>query len=153
MPNFGVFPQTNILISQGTVTTNATTAALTLPPAQSYRMIVQVNTVTGTSPTLVVALATSFDGGTTYNSFMSTTSITATGSGQSIVFRPYLGVGDVATSGSCTLLGTTDLAAAVINNGPINPQFVKVRFVVSGTSPSYSAVTVGIIAVPQDATD
>lgn len=153
MPNFGMFPQTQILLNQGTVTTNATSAALTLPPASSYRMIVGCNTVSGTSPTLVVALATSFDGGSTYYSILSTSSLTTTGLGEQILFRPYLGIGDVATNKANTLLGTTDLAAAVINNGPINPQYIKLRFVVSGTSPSFSSVVVGIIAVPQDLAD
>ena len=153
MPNFGVFPQTTVLINQGTITTNATTAALTLPPAQSYRVIVQVNTVSGTSPTLVTSLATSFDGGSTYNEFISTSSVTTSGAGRQLLIRPYLGIGDAATEAACTLLGTADLAAAVVNNGPINPQFIKVRFVVSGTSPSFGAVTVGIIALPQDASE
>ncbi len=153
MPNFGQFPQTVVLINQGTVTTNATTAALTLPPASSYRILVTCNTVTGTSPTLVAILATSFDGGATYQEILSTTTLTTTGLGDQLLVRPYLGIGDAATRGPCSLLGTTDIVAATVNNGPINPQYVKMRFVVSGTTPSFGSVVVGVIAVPQDQSD
>ena len=153
MPNFGMLPLGNTLFSPATITTNTTTAALTLPSASSYRFIVQVNTVSGTSPTLVFILATSFDGGTTYNEILSTTSMTTTGIGQQLMVRPYLGIGDAATAAATSLLGTADIAAAIVNNGPIIPGFVKLRFVVSGTSPSYGSVTVGLIAVPQDLSD
>lgn len=150
MPNTQLFTQTLTLQASSTMTQSNTSAALTIPLAQSYRWIVQCNTVTGTSPTLVMAVATSFDGGSTYNEIFSTTSITATGSYQSVVTRPYLGYGDAATEASSTLLGTTDIAAAILGaaNGPINTQFVKLRFILTGTSPSFSNVTVGLITCP-----
>jgi hypothetical protein len=144
-----MFPQTTTLLASAAYTTSTTSAALTLLPGQSYRVIVQVNTVSGTSPTMVVALATSFDAGTTYNEILSTTTLTTSGSGDQLLIRPYLGIGDVATRASSTLLGVADIAAAVVNNGPINPQFVKLRFILGGTSPSFTA-TVGLIALPQD---
>jgi len=154
MPNFGLFPQTYAtLVAAATVTTSGTSAALTLPPASSYRIIVQVNTVSGTSPGLVVALATSADNGSTYNEIVSTSTMTTTGAGTQLLIRPYLGIGDAATSAACTLLGTADLAANVVNNGPINPQFIKFRWILSGTSPSFGAMTIQAIAVPQDLSD
>lgn len=152
MPNFGVLPQQATLIALQTLTASTTSAALTLPPCSSYRVIVQAQTVSGTSPTLVVALATSCDNGTTYNEFISTSTITTSGSGQQLLIRPYMGAGDTSTVQSSTLLGTADLAAAVVNNGPINSQYVKVRFIIGGTSPSF-AVQVQYIAVPQDLSD
>lgn len=152
MPNFGMFPQTTTLLAAATYTTSTTSSALTLPPASSYRLIVQLNTVSGTSPTMVVGLATSFDGGTTYSTVLTTSTMSTTGQGQQLLIRPYLGIGDAATNAATSLLGTADLAAAVVNNGPINPQFVKLRMVLGGTSPSFSA-TVGVIAVPQDMSD
>jgi hypothetical protein len=153
MPNFGVFPLSNIPLGLATVTTTGSSAAITIPPSSSYRFMVQVQTVSGTTPTLVVALATSFDNGTTYNEFISTTTMTTSGQGQQILMRPYLGAGDVGTTGALSTLGTADLAAAVgVINGPIDPRFIKIRWVISGTSPSF-AFQVGLIAVPQDLSD
>src|SRR5947207_15665741 len=125
MPNFGMLPLGSTLLGLATVTTNGTSAALTLPPASSYRFIVQVQTVSGTTPTLVVALATSADAGTTYNEIISTTTLSTSGAGDQLLIRPYLGIGDVATRAAVSLLGTADLAAAVVNNGPIIPGFIK----------------------------
>jgi|SRR6516165_4503793 hypothetical protein len=153
MPNFGMFPQQETLLAQTTITATGTQAlAQALPPASSYRIICQVNSVSGTSPTLVMAVCTSFDGGTTYNSVVSTSTMTTTGQGQQLLIRPYLGIGDAATNAATALVGTATLAAATVNNGPINPQNVQLQFVAGGTSPSFS-VKVGVIAVPQDLSD
>lgn len=152
MPNFGMPPQTVVLLAQQTITTNLTSAALNIPPSSSYRLIFEVQTVSGTSPTLVGILATSFDNGTNYEEVMSTSTMTTTGTGQQMLFRPYLGFGDTATTQAATLLGSADLAAALIANGPINPQFLKIRFVAGGTSPSF-AVAVKYCSVPQDLSD
>lgn len=153
MPNFGVFPQQQSIFNPGTITSSTTSGALTLPPASSYRIICQVGTVSGTSPTMVMAIATSLDNGTTYNEVVSTSTMTTTGLGQQLLIRPYLGIGDAATTASSSLLGTADLAAAVVNNGPINPQFIKVRLILGGTSPSFGSVNVFVCAVPQDLSD
>jgi hypothetical protein len=147
-----MLPFGGTLLGLATVTTSGTSANLTLPPASSYRIVFQSQTVSGTLPTLVGIIATSFDGGTTYNEILSTSTITSSGLGQQLLIRPYLGIGDAATSASCTLLGTADLAAAVVNNGPIVPQFIKVRWVISGTTPSL-AFQVQYGAVPQDLSD
>jgi len=152
MPNFGMLPFGGTLLATATQTTTGTSANLVLPPASSYRIVVQVNTVSGTTPTLVVILATSFDGGTSYNEIISTSTMTTTGSGQQLLIRPYLGIGDAATNAASTLLGVADLAAAVVNNGPIVPQFIKLRWVMSGTTPSM-AFQVQYGAVPQDLSD
>lgn len=152
MPNFGMPPLGSTLLALATQTTSGTSANLTLPPASSYRLIVQAQTVSGTTPTLVLIVATSLDGGTTYNEILSTTTITTSGAGQQLLVRPYLGIGDAATAQACTLLGTADLAAAVVNNGPIIPGFIKLRWVLSGTTPSF-AFQVQVAAVPQDLSD
>jgi len=152
MPNFGQFPQTSTLLALATVTTSSSSAALTLPPASSYRVIVQVQTVSGTSPTMYVALATSLDNGTTYNEILSTTTLNTSGVGDQLLIRPYLGLGDVAARAATSLLGTADLGANVVNNGPINPQLIKLRWVVGGTSPSF-AFQVQVLALPQDLSD
>jgi hypothetical protein len=154
MPNFGMFPQTfATILGPTTLTTSTTTANFTLPPGQSYRLICQINTVTGTSPTMVMILATSCDSGSTYNEVLSSSTMSTTGLGRQLLIRPYLGIGDAATEQSSSLLGVADIAAAVVNNGPLNPQFLKLKLLLGGTSPSYSSVTVQAIALPQDASE
>jgi len=158
MPNFGVFPQQTTLLALATVTTTGASGALTLPPASSYRIMVEVSTVSGTSPTLVVGLATSFNGGTTYDQILTTTTLTTSSQGAQLLIRPYLGIGDAATSQAMTKMASpftgtpASLAAATVNNGPINPQYVQITWVAGGTSPSF-AFQVGVLAVPQDMSD
>jgi hypothetical protein len=147
-----MLPFGGTLLGLATVTTSGTSAALTLPPASSYRLVIQSQTVSGTLPTLVAIVATSMDGGTTYNEILSSSTITSSGLGQQLLIRPYLGIGDAATSASSTLLGTADMAAAIVNNGPMIPQFIKIRWVISGTTPSI-AWQVQYAAVPQDLSD
>jgi len=139
MPNFGVLPLTSTLVGLATQTTSGTSAALELKPGSSYRFVVQVQTVSGTSPTLQVIVATSYDAGTTYNEVLSFANLTTSGQGRQMLIRPYLGLGDVATVAASALLGTADLAAGdLVNNGPFNPAFVKIRWVLTGTSPSFA---------------
>ena len=154
MPNFGVLGQGTTLLATATQTTSGTSAAIALPPASSYRFIVQVNTVSGTTPTLVLAIAATADGGTTYNEILTTTTLTTSGQGDQLLIRPYLGIGDAATRAATSLLGTADLAAAVVNNGPFlsTSGTIKLRWIISGTLPSF-AFQVQLIAVPQDLSD
>jgi hypothetical protein len=158
MPNFGMFPQQQTLLALATQTTTGASATLTLPPASSYRIMVEVQTVSGTTPTLVLGIATSFNGGATFDQILTTTTLTTSSQGAQLLVRPYLGIGDVATSQAMTFMATpftgtpAALAAATINNGPINPQSIKLTWVLSGTTPSF-AFQVGVIAVPQDLSD
>lgn len=154
MPNFGMLTQGATLLALATQTTSGTSAEIALPPASSYRFLVQVQTVSGTSPTLVLAMATTADNGTTYNEILSSTTLTTSGQGDQILVRPYLGIGDVATRAATSLLGTADLAAAVVVNGPFlgTRGTIKLRWILGGTTPSF-AFQVQIFAVPQDVSD
>lgn len=153
MPNFGMLPAQNTLVGLATQTTSGTSANLTLNMSSSYRLIVQAQTVSGTSPTLQIVLATSFDAGTTYNEILSFANLTTSGQGRQMLIRPYLGLGDVATVAVSTLLGTSDIAAGdLVNNGPINPAFIKIRWILGGTSPSF-AFQVQCLSLVQDLAD
>jgi hypothetical protein len=154
MPNFSVLPQTATLVGLATQTTSGISPVLNLSLASSYRFVVQMQTVSGTSPTLQVVVATSFDNGATYNEFLSFANLSTSGVGRQIQFRPYLGVGDQVTQGfASTLLGTADLTSGdLVVNGPINPQFIKVKWILGGTTPSI-AFQVQYCAVPQDLAD
>lgn len=150
MADLSFLPLTSTLVGLATQTTSGTSGVLTLPLCSSYRFVVQVQTVSGTSPTLQVILATSFDAGSTYNEILSFANLTASGFGRQMIFRPFLGESELSTVASSTLLGTADIAAAdVVNNGPINPALIKVRWVVLGTSPSF-AFQVQYAGVPQN---
>ena len=150
MPNLSMLPLTGTLVGLATQTASGTSGVLQIPNASSYRFVVQTNTVSGTSPTLQIILATSFDGGTTYNEFLSFANLTTTGVGRQLTWRPYLIGGDLATSAICGNLGVTDMAAGdVAINGPINPALIKVRWVLTGTTPSF-AFQVQYAAVPQN---
>ena len=154
MPNFGVLGQGTTLLALATVTTSGTSAAINLPPASSYRFVWQVQTVSGTTPTLVGIVAATADSGTTYNEVLSTSTMTTSGAGQQVMVRPYLGIGDAATQTASALLGTADLAAGIVANGPFlaTQGQIKLRWVVSGTLPSF-AFQVQLFAVPQDLSD
>lgn len=142
MANLQMFTQPYPLLAAATQTTTGNSAALTLPEADSYRLLLVAQTVSGTTPTLDVAILTSLDGGTNYVSVLQFDQMTTTGAKQ-IVFRPYLGETEVATHQTVGLLGalgTVDLAtnSALAANGPIDPRYIKVRWQLSGTSPSFN---------------
>lgn len=160
MPNQGMLPQVQTLLALATVTTNGTSANIsTLPAASSYRFFLKVKTVSGTSPTLDVFLATSYDAtagaGTDYVTFLHFAQVTTTGLGRQAAIRPYLGSGDTAQESQSAFFTLADGATgstAIVVNGPINPSALKVRWVAGGTSPSF-AFEIGVISLPQDLSD
>lgn len=158
MPSFGIInPQTLLAIS--TQTQSGTSANITVAPASSYRFFVKLKTVSGTTPTLDVFLATAYDAtaaaGTDYVTFLHFAQMTTSGLGRQMTFRPYLSAGEVAVEGQAAFFTTADAATgatAVALNGPFNNAAVKVRWVIGGTSPSF-AFEVGLISVAQDLSD
>lgn len=160
MPNFGVLVQPVTLLALATQTQSGTSSNITtLPLASAYRFFVKVKTVSGTSPTLDVFLATAYDAtaaaGTDYVTFLHFAQMTTSGLGRQMSFRPYLSAGDVALEGQSAFFSTADGASgatAVAINGPINTSAIKVRWVCAGTSPSF-AFEVGVIALSQDFSD
>lgn len=143
MPNLNLLPLRGTLVNNLTtaLTTSGTSSALSVQMADSYRWILEVNTVSGTSPTLDVFLCTSADGGTNYYPFLHFAQATTSGQGQQLLMKPYLGDSDVATTSAAALIGVADGASgstAIVQNGPINPSKIKVRSVISGTTPSFA---------------
>lgn len=155
MPNFGMFPLQGTLLTGASQTTNTTSANLTIPLASSYRFALEVTSQTsGTSPTLNVMIATSFDGGTTYDSILAFAQMTTIG-GRQMVLRPYQGSGDTASEAALNPVGTSDFAnttSGVVSNGPIDPQHIKVRYTVGGST-SVFTFAVKWLAIPQDLSD
>lgn len=159
MPNFGVLVQPVTLLALATQTATGTSANLTIVSAAAYRFFVKVKTVSGTSPTLDLFMATCYDAtaaaGTDYVTFLHFAQMTTSGLGRQMTFRPYLSSGDTATEAQAAFFATADGATgatAVAVNGPINHSAIKLRWVIGGTSPSF-AFEVGYIAVSQDFSD
>ncbi|SRR5216684_5387217 len=160
MPQFGMLVNPQTLLALATQTTTGTSANLTImAPAAAYRFFVKLKTVSGTTPTLDVFLSTSYDAtaaaGTDYVNFLHFAQMTTSGLGRQMSFRPYLSSGDVAIESQAAFFATADGATgatAIAVNGPINNSAIKVRWVLSGTSPSF-AFEIGVISVAQDLSD
>lgn len=135
MPNLQQFPSSVSLLTGTTATTNGTSAALSVPLAQSYRLTAELLTCSSTCTNFNISLFSSSDGGTTYHGILGLTALTTSGQAISVVFRPYLGVSDAATVITSAILGTTDYAtnANVVGNGPFDPRYVKIRYLAATT--------------------
>lgn len=156
MPNFNMLPLSGTLVNNITtaLTTTGTSAAMTLPLAESYRFILEVHTVSGTSPTLDVWLETSADGGTNYVPFLQFAEVTTSGQGKEAIWKPYLGVGDSGTSMNAPLLGSVDgstSSSTSCPSGPIDTRYIKVRSLLGGTTPSFAFAVRYIALAPQHA--
>ena len=154
MPNFGVFPLTQTLTSQSAVTTTGNTANLTIPLASSYRLSVEVTASSTNTTSFNVGVYSSSDGGTTYDLILWTTQMSNILGGYQFVFRPYLNAGDAATTINNYILSTNTAAAntQLLMNGPFDNRFVKIAWVLAGTSPSCT-FAVKLTSIPQDWSD
>lgn len=153
MPNFGMFPLPQSLLSGQTATTNGTSANLTLPLASCYRFTVELLTASSTTTNHSVSIFSSSDNGTIYHGIGAITALTTSGTGQSLLVRPFMGPGDLATAMSAPLLGSADYATNVnvTVNGPFDPRFVKLRWQTATTGTV--TFNVKLDSVPQDLSD
>lgn len=141
MPSPKLFPLQGTLLAlstqTSTQTTGQTSANLTMPMLDSIRFVLEVQTVSGTNPTMDVWLDTSADGGSNYYPFLKFAQATTTGQGQQITMRTYLGIGDAATSAVAPLLGSVDGttgSGTILQNGPIDPRQIKIRTLIGATT-------------------
>lgn len=148
MSNPKQFPLASTLVTNTSSTTNGTSSAFSMPIAQSYRLALECSTFTGTTPTLDVIILTSLDGGTVYDEVLKFTQITQN-IGRQMIFHPMLSYGEVATEGSMGMVAGVELTAgaAVVNNGPIDPAHMKIRWLIGGTTPNFT-FAVKMLAVP-----
>jgi len=149
MPETLLSPYAKLVASATTVTTSAVLgSAFTLPAADSYAFILDVGTVTGTSPTFDVELEHSPDGGTTWYAFARFAQVSATGQ-RRIVIQPTQGRGEAGTEAAITTHGTN---SALNANCPIMctaSSSVQAYVSVSGTSPSAATIKLWVIAAPR----
>lgn len=136
-----------IFIPPGFPATSATTSTVTgssfaLPIADSYKFIVDVGAVTGTSPTLDVAFQESPDNGVHWYTFAKFAQITATGQ-RSLIFTPQVAVNQAASEQAIANTG-----AAVAINAPIFYGNVRVLATVGGTTPSFATINLWVECAP-----
>jgi hypothetical protein len=123
------------LVASAARTTTGNTAALALDfPCEIMTVILNLASVTGSSPTLDLYIQTSIDGGATWIDFYHNRQ---TGSAGVYVGRWAAGP-ENNVSGVDVTSGDAVLAAGVILNGPIVPGKIRVKWVIAGTTPSFT---------------
>lgn len=123
-------------------------AAFTLAAADSYSFILDVGTLTGTSPTLDVELEISPDGGTTYYAWARFAQVTAAGV-RRLTLQPIQGRGEAGTEAATTTHGTGALSANVpMPTGFVGATAPVFQFwgQVGGTSPSAATIKIWVVA-------
>lgn len=142
MPSLMVPPR--VFLPSGYPISTATTATVTgasfaLPIADSYTAIVDVATVTGTTPTLDIAFQHSPDGGTSWYTFAKFAQITAAAT-RSLIFTPQVAMNQAASEQAIANTG-----AAVTINSPVIYTNVRVLSTVGGTTPSFGTIKLWVI--------
>lgn len=137
-------PKTNRNLVSATVTATGVSARFSLGIADSYMLVLQIGTVTGTSPTLDVVLQTSYDKGVNYNNLpIRWTQKTSSTTEEVIVFRNGLGNNEVALAQ--VVAGT---GGQLAKNCCFDPAYLQLSYTAGGTTPSFpvSLHAVSIIA-------
>ena len=138
-----IAPYTKLIFSGTTVAASQNSAAITLPLADSYSFILDVGTITGTSPTFDVCIQMSPDGGTTYYDWWRFAQVTAAGQ-RRLTTQPVQGRGEAGTEAAITTAGTGALSANANTT-----QNVRVEITAGGTSPSAATLKVWVVAAPR----
>lgn len=129
-------------LASAAYTTTTTSSALSLPTADCYGLHMASSAASGTSPTLDIVLQSSFDGGTTYvNLPIRFTQVTTTAS-EVIFFKNGLGGNEVALAQV-----VADTGGQLAKNCVFDPNFLKVKVTVGGSTPSITMV-IHAIALP-----
>jgi hypothetical protein len=127
----------------GTLTSTTTSTATQLPLADSYTVVFDVSSVSGTSPTYDIVMQTSWDKGTTYiNCPLRSAQITTAGVHWNMFSANHF---DFVAA---TQAGVADTGGAVNKDFIFDPQYVKFKVTVGGTSPS-AVVAVRVFCVPR----
>lgn len=132
-------PIIRVEVASAAYTTTTTTARFQMPVgADTYQLLFNATTVTGTSPTCDIVLQTSYDKGTTYvNLPLRSTQITAAGL-RFWVFKLGLGNNEVALESTAASTGGT-----LAKNCVFDPEYMKAVLTIGGTNPSFTGVLVG----------
>ena len=118
----------------GALAATTTSSALEMGVGECYQMVVDITSVTGTSPTLDLVIQTSFNGsaGTYIDLPLRTSQITAARV-EYFVFK--LGLGDSEVSLSQVV---ADTGGILSKNCIFDPAAIKVKSTIGGTNPSFT---------------
>ena len=112
----------------------ATSSAFSAPLADVYTILINVTTATGTSPTCDVVFQGSYDKGTTYvNLPLRSAQMTAAGV-HWFTFRRGLGWGEAAFNQALV----ADTGGALAKNVVFDPEYMKFKYTIGGTSPVFT---------------
>lgn len=140
-------PQEIVFLSAAARTTTATSSAVNLPDScQAIMFISDMNTVTGTSPTLDVSIEITHDDGTTWFGVSRFTQQTA--ASERFLIQPLMGKNVVGTEGVTE--ANWEFAEAAATGGALVQSCVtsrKIRVVatIGGTNPSFNGSVVAIV--------
>ena len=136
------FVASNIIPAVSAAAATASSAAFVLPPGYSYSLVLDVATVTGTSPTMDVVLQTSWDNGTTFIDLpLRYTQVTAAVL-RYLVFRNGLGMNEVALEQVAA-----DTGGTLAKNCNFDPFNMKIKYTIGGTNPAFT-FKVHLFALP-----
>lgn len=122
-------------LASAAYTTTTTSAALSLPIADCYMLYIATSAASGTSPTLDIVIQSSIDGGTTYiNLPLRFTQVTTTAT-EMLIFKNGLGGNEVALANL-----VADTGGQLAKNCLFDPNFMKVKVTVGGSTPSITLV-------------
>lgn len=137
-------PVVNDSTSFAAMSSTTTTARMQLPLADAYTIVFDATSVAGTSPTCDIVMQTSWDKGTTYiNVPLRSAQISAAG-----VHWNMMRMGPSYAAAAATQAGVADTGGAVNANFHFDPQYVKFKATVAGTSPVFT-VKIHIFCVPR----
>ena len=129
------FLQANALLASAARTANGDSGALTgYGSFRSGIIQVDVTAASGTTPTLDVYIDTTTDG-TTWINMAHLTQLTA-------VARRSIQISENTSGATADFDATADLAAATVRQGPWGST-IRVRWVITGTTPSFTFVVTG----------
>lgn len=122
-------------LASAAYTTTTTSSALSLPTGDCYALVIATSAASGTSPTLDIVIQSSYDGGSTYiNLPLRFTQVTTTAA-EAIYFKQGLGGNEVALASL-----TADTGGQLAKNCIFDPNFMKVKVTVGGSTPSITMV-------------
>lgn len=132
MPAGMIDTTAKVLLAQTSVTATGFSAVFSLPQAECYSLYLAAGTVTGTTPVVNAIVQTSVDNGVTWVNlplvFPSTTATSNSVYGP-LIFKPTMGIGAAGVAPTITA-GT-----AQATNTPVNRQFMRLSYAVTGTTP------------------
>lgn len=120
--------------SLAAISTTTTTSVMNVGLADAYTVVFDVTSAAGTSPTCDIVMQTSWDKGTTYiNCPLRSAQISAAG-----VHWNMFRMGPSYAAAAATQAGVADTGGAVNANFHFDPQYVKFKATIGGTSPVFT---------------